>query len=390
MGMTRSDQSKTPTTTSSSSSTATRAFAPASALTSIVRAMEDEIHSRLEKQGLQKVLLPLGATLTDRHVPIFATPDLKSKSRIVVIFGEPSQDLGVIAGRIANGPGGIDQGSMVSVVRKLQAQDSSTTDPSSPGIVIANPGQLYWWPEGKRTLTVTASDAIPLPSLVHYGRVHMAELNNIPGNESRANHIRYVWDVVLQTMSNDDAKISIIAIGETCETVTGYLNDAKNWNRWAGRVSSMLLLGHVYPSDNLTNESFKEFLRTRAYIVSNEPLDTGLATPDGNPDECIPNLGCPCYSSSEPCYSELILIRALPSILDYMELVAKTPSFENPPVDVIVRPQEEEVEVEDEWGKIPDEEKPSISVVDQEQMLQQVKELELEEKRGGDSAHVSD
>ena len=79
--------------------------------------MEDEIHSRLEKQGLQKVLLPLGATLTDRHVPIFATPDLKSKSRIVVIFGEPSQDLGVIAGRIANGPGGIDQGSMVSVVR---------------------------------------------------------------------------------------------------------------------------------------------------------------------------------------------------------------------------------------------------------------------------------
>ncbi len=73
-----------------------------------------------------------------------------------------------------------------------------------------------------------------------------------------------------------------------------------------------------------------------------------------------------------------------------MELVAKTPSFENPPVDVIVRPQEEEVEVEDEWGKIPDEEKPSISVVDQEQMLQQVKELELEEKRGGDSAHVSD
>ncbi|UNI13760.1 hypothetical protein JDV02_000472 [Purpureocillium takamizusanense] len=351
------------------------------------QAMEDEIHARLESQGLQKVLLPLGATPVDRHVPIFTTTDLKTESRIVVIFGDPSQDLGVVAGRIANGPGGIDQGSMVSVGQKLKEQASSTTDSSPPGIVIANPGQLYWWPEGSRSITITASDAVPLPSLVHYGRMHVTELNSIPGSESRFKHVRYVWDEVLRTMSDDYAKISIIAIGETCETVMEYLNDAKNWDRWADRVSSMVLLGHVYPSDDLTNESFKKFLaeRTRAYITSDQPVDTGLATPDGNPNECIPSLGCPCYSSSEPCYSELILIRALPSILGYIELVAQSPDYKNPAVDVIERPQEEKIEVEDDWGKIPEEEKPSISVADQEQILQQVKDLEMEDERDGAS-----
>ena len=103
--------------------------------------MEDEIHSRLEKQGLQKVLLPLGATLTDRHVPIFATPDLKSKSRIVVIFGEPSQDLGVIAGRIANGPGGIDQGSMVSL-HQFEPCAGSNDDTRSGVVSAALPPDL--------------------------------------------------------------------------------------------------------------------------------------------------------------------------------------------------------------------------------------------------------
>ncbi|KAJ6446898.1 mitochondrial import receptor subunit or translocase domain-containing protein [Purpureocillium lavendulum] len=351
------------------------------------QAMEDEIHARLEKQGLQKVLLPLGATATEPHVPIFVSDGLESKSRIVLILGEPSQDLGVMAGRVANGPGGIDQGSMVSVVRKLQEHVSSATDPSPPGVIIANPGQLYWWPEGRRSLTVTASDSVPLPSLVHTGRRHVPELNDIPGNESRSSHIRYVWDKVLLAKSNPEAKISVIAIGETCETVTQYLDKPEHWSRWADRLSSMALLGNVYPSDDLTNNSLKDFLfkRTRAYITSGEPLDTGLATPAGNPEECIPNIGCPCFSSGEPCYSELILSRALPSILEYMDLVAETPDFANPPVDVIVRPHEEEVDVEDEWGKLPEEDKPSVSVVDQQQILEQVKKLEIEDRERSSS-----
>ena len=218
------------------------------------------IHERLENEGLQKVPLSLGSTTENPHVPIFVGPDLMIKSRLVVIFGEPAQDLGLLAGRVANGPGGINKGSMVSVVRALQMQASSDTDPSPPGIVLANTGQLYWWPEGKRSLTVTASTAIPLPSIVHYGRRHVPALNSVRGNEDPTTHVHYVFNEVLQRMTKTDAKVSVVAIGESCEIVTKFLDDEKNWTTWQGRLDSMLLLGSVYPDDGLENESFKFFL----------------------------------------------------------------------------------------------------------------------------------
>lgn len=218
------------------------------------------IHERLENEGLQKVTLPLSSTSEERHVPIFVSPSLMSKSRVVVIFGEPAQDLGLLAGRVANGPGGINKGSMVSVVRALQRQASSDIDTSPPGVVLANTGQLYWWPEGKRGVTVTASTAIPLPSMVHHGRRHVPALNNVPRNEDPAAHVRYVFNEVLQKITKEDAEVSVVAIGESCEIVTKFLDDEKNWMAWQGRLSSMLLLGSVYPDDELANESFKYFL----------------------------------------------------------------------------------------------------------------------------------
>ncbi|PNY22895.1 Arb2 domain-containing protein [Tolypocladium capitatum] len=327
------------------------------------QALEMVIHERLENEGLQKVTLPLGSTAEDRHVPIFVSPCLMFKSRVVVIFGEPTQDLGLLAGRVASGPGGIDKGSMVSVVRVLQTQASSDVDPSPPGIVLANTGQLYWWPEGKRGVTVSASTAIPLPSIVHHGRRHVPALNNVPGSEDPTAHVRHVFDEVLRKITQEAAKVSVVAIGESCEIVTKYLDDEKNWLVWQDRLSSLLLLGSVYPDDELTNESFKHFLakasRTRAYATSAEPLDAPLAPPTGNPDEGVPNLGCPCYSSAEPHHAEVILISALGPALGYLETVAMTPDFENPPIAVPERPEPEFTE--QDWGQVPEEEKPLVT-----------------------------
>ncbi|KAM4065552.1 putative arb2 domain-containing protein [Hirsutella rhossiliensis] len=328
------------------------------------QALERLVHERLEKQGLQKVALPLGSAPQDRHVPVFVSPDLMSRARVVVIFGEPSQDLGVLAGRVLSGPGGIDKGSMVSVVQALQAQASSGTDSSPPGVVLANTGQLYWWPEGKRGLTVTSSANIPLPSMVHLGRQHVPALNSIPQNEDPASHVNYVFREVIGGLAKQDAIISLVAIGGSCELVTKFLDNEVNWAAWGDRLSSMLLLGHVYPDDGLKTPAFKEFLtkRTRAYVTSNLPLDTALAPPTGNAHQGIPNLGCPCYSSSEPLYDEVILIRALESALRYAEDAATTSGFENPPVEIVVTDEPEEREFTDEdWAKVPEDQKPWVS-----------------------------
>ncbi|GAB0140747.1 hypothetical protein EsHS_00001360 [Epichloe bromicola] len=354
-------------------------------------ALAEIIHQRLEDEGLEKIRLPLGAGPRDPHVPIFASPDLASKTRIVVVFGEPTQHLGLLAGRVANGPGGINKGSMVSVVQELHSHISSVGDPSPPGIIIANPGQLYWWPEGFRTLTITDSAAIPLPSLVHTGRRYCEDLNSVPSNRTSEEHVSYVVDELLGEHVSESAKLSLVAIGQSCEVLTKFLDNARNSKRWLERVDAMLLLGTVYPTDTLQNDLFKDYLaevsfsngdylspstditwqRSRAYILSPEPINTPLAPPAGNLDECIPALGSPCYSSAEPFYTEMILVTALKPALQYLQDVATSPGYKNDGIVVADRPQREFND--EDWERLPDGEKPSVGVVNEDAMKAQLK-----------------
>lgn len=335
--------------------------------------MTEIIHQRLEDEGLEKIRLPLGSGPRDPHVPIFASPDLASKTRIVVVFGEPSQHLGLLAGRVANGPGGINKGSMVSVVQELHSHISSVGDPSPPGIIIANPGQLYWWPEGFRTLTITDSAAIPLSSLVHTGRRYCEDRNSVPGNRTPEEHVSYVVDKLLGEQVSESAKLSLVAIGQSCEVLTKFFDNARNSKRWLDRVDAMLLLGTVFPTDTLQNDLFKDYLaeRSRAYILSLAPINTPLAPPAGNPDECIPALGSPCYSSAEPSYTEMILVTALKPALQYLQDVATSPGYKNDGIVVAERPQREFNDEDWEW--LPDGEKPSVDVVNEDAMKAQLR-----------------
>ncbi|KJZ75208.1 hypothetical protein HIM_05402 [Hirsutella minnesotensis 3608] len=302
------------------------------------QALEREIHERLEARGLQKVRLPLGARPDEPHVPVLTSAGLGSKSHVVIVVGEPSQDLGVLALRVVNGPGGIDKGSA---------------------------GQLHWWPEGGRGLRVTASSDVALPSAVYYGRRHVSALNSIPSNENPARHVAHVFDTVVRDMTSPSARISVVAVGESCELMTKFLDDEANWAAWGPRLNCMVLLGNVYPDDGLENPALKQFLakashRARAYVVSDLPLGSPLAPPSGNPREGIPNLGCPCYASSEALYTEMILVRDLASVLEYVQQAALAPDFENPPIVVVERPEEPAL-TDDAWANVPEHELPSIS-----------------------------
>lgn len=236
-------------------------------------AMEAIIHKRLERQGLLKLRLPFGAWETEPHLPIFITPDLETRSRIVVIFGEPTHELGVLAGRVANGPGGIDEGSVIPVVRAVKLQKGSCSDDTSPGILLANMGRTCWWPEGQRAITVTANNAVPLPSLVHRGVQHVPNIHDIPGNSSAEEHVKYVFNEVLSRRAGNKAIVDIIATGESCEIVERYLDGEGAWNIWGNRISTLVLLSPVYDSEGLKNEKFKDFMvkvRRRYYPLLNE------------------------------------------------------------------------------------------------------------------------
>ncbi|KAG6113349.1 hypothetical protein E4U14_001748 [Claviceps sp. LM454 group G7] len=340
-------------------------------------AVRDIIHQRLQSEGLEKRQLPLGAEPHEPHVSIFASPNLSSKTRVVVIFGEPAHYFGTVAGRVTHGVGGIDKGSMVSVVRELHNHVSSKEDPSPPGIVIANPAESHWWPEGQRCLTVEDSAAIPLPSLVHIARRWCPDRDRVPGNRSAEEHVSYVFDELLRGELREDAKLSIVAVGQSCELLTTFLDDAENRNRWLGRLDGMILLGTVYPVETL-NDDLKSFLaeRSRAYILSSEPVNTPLAPPTGNPHAGIPALGSPCYSSAELLYTEKILISALQPALQYLQEIATTSGYQNPEIIVAERPEPSDDDLrndEETWDAIPEQEKPAVGVVDAASMQAQVK-----------------
>ncbi|KAG6065892.1 hypothetical protein E4U32_006805 [Claviceps aff. humidiphila group G2b] len=340
-------------------------------------AVRDIIHQRLQSEGLEKRQLPLGAEPHEPHVSIFASPNLSSKTRVVVIFGETSHYLGTVAGRVTHGVGGIDKGSMVSVVRELHKHVSSKEDPSPPGIVIANPAESHWWPEGQRCLTVEDSAAIPLPSLVHIARRWCPDRDRVPGNRSAAEHVSYVFDELLRGELREDAKLSIVAVGQSCELLTTFLDDAENRNRWLGRLDGMILLGTVYPVETL-NDDLKSFLaeRSRAYILSSEPVNTPLAPPTGNPHVGIPALGSPCYSSAELLYTEKIFISALQPALQYLQEIATTSGYQNPEIIVAERPEPSDDDPrndEETWDAIPEQEKPDVGVIDAASIQAQVK-----------------
>ncbi|KAL6866790.1 Arb2 domain-containing protein [Trichoderma novae-zelandiae] len=337
-------------------------------------AMESIVHERLEREGMQKVLLPQATPATEPHTPIFITPNLETKTRIVVIFGEPTRELGLVAGRVANGAGGINEGSMVSVVRALGSQRSSPDDASPPGIVLANMGQTYWWPEGKRAITVSASAALPLPSLLHKGVREVPSLNRIPGNENPTEHVKHIFDEVLGSMAGEKAVLDVVAVGEACEIVERFLDGREAWEVWGKRIGSLILLGPVFEAEGLTNGQFREFLakRARGYLLCGEPPGIPLAPPEGNSELSILPMGFPCVSSSEPSYTETILTQARSHILSHLQDVAMNPGYENPIVTAAdcLRP----APTEQDWKELPEGDKPLVSKVDPAEWKKELKQ----------------
>ncbi|KAF4337834.1 hypothetical protein FBEOM_8323 [Fusarium beomiforme] len=333
-------------------------------------ALEDIVHERLEKEGLKKYhLMPEN----ERQSPVFLTPSIAKTTRIVIVLGEDTKDLGWIAGRVANGPGGIAQGTMISVVQAIAKQTASPNDPESPGVILANMGQRFWWPEEKRAITIESAADIPLPSIVHSGYQFIHELNEIPGSETPLAHMTTVFNKVLEV--NQNAKVDIISVGSTCEVVLQFFENEKHWAQWGNRLGGMLLMGTVCATDWLANAEFKDFLaqRTRGYLISEEPLNTPLAMPEGNPSLLIEPLGCPCFSSGEREYTETILIKALEPALAYLQETALTHNFINPDMAVAGR---RAADITDEkWSEMPEESKPEVTAIDPSVMKEQIRQM---------------
>ncbi|RYP11306.1 hypothetical protein DL764_000124 [Monosporascus ibericus] len=330
------------------------------------QALEEEIHKRLTNLGLKKIPIPLGTptttddgtttTTTAPNIPIFVSADIAQKSRVVLIFGESSQDLGVLAHRVIGGAGGVNKGSMVSIVTSLQQQRSSPTDAATPGIILANTGQLLWCPSAGRALTRHAFDAAPMKSAVHEGQLVDEDRNRVPGNRSVAEHVGYVFESVVPAFVDPrkEAPIDVVAVGDAAEAVEKYLDGEAVWARWGNRFSCFANVGGYYPMWELKCEGFKQFLRdkARSYLPSLEPLNTVLSGPDGNPHTTtFTTLGSPVFSGGTAHFIELLLVEGGSAVLDFLQEVALSSSdYRNPEFHVVYRDLRADDQEDEDWS----------------------------------------
>lgn len=168
-------------------------------------------------------------------------------------MGDSSKALGIIDERIIDGKGGIEKGTVIPLIKGLCASNAMPT-----AVIVANPGQLYWWPAGRKPITANASNELRLPSLLHFGRSYHPEINDIPGHRSPEEHLQSVMADVVARMIPGLKRLSVISQGSGCDATLKYFD--ANWQTWSSTLSTIVCCGPTMSASCFTSEPFKEFL----------------------------------------------------------------------------------------------------------------------------------
>lgn len=174
-----------------------------------------------------------------------------------MIVPEPKNELGVLAKRVISGKGGINTGSLVSVWNDIRNKYPDT------GLVIANPGSLWWDHKSKRGVTVPELESLPMKSAAHLGLEDPVywEEHVIPRNRLSEDHIKCVFQDVLLNCDfvNPEAGIDVIAIATATSKMHMALNI--NWDEWKHRVKSYFSVCGFESFAQIAHPEFAAWLR---------------------------------------------------------------------------------------------------------------------------------
>lgn len=175
--------------------------------------------------------LPIDAAPDEPNVPILVSSNLSTATRVIVIFGEPGQDLGIWAYRTV-GQQAIGTGSAVSLAKAVLSGNNmagETTDsaenPRDTALIFANTGQLIWHCGTATAMTMPTWLALPRKSAVH-PPLQMTYRNHIPQSQNWQEHVECVFEQVLAARGRflrEDAKIDIIGLAEGGAGAVSYL-----------------------------------------------------------------------------------------------------------------------------------------------------------------------
>ena len=196
--------------------------------------------------------LPMGTPANENHVPILTSANLSTAKRVIVYVGESAQDLGIFAYRLI-GSDTIASGSAIQFVENVYSVAHDDT-----AIVIANLGQLIWYRRGKQAMSQQTWHAIPRETAVSQPMRVDSVKNRIPKNRNLAEHVACVFEQVVDKMTNKDAKIQIIGLGDGALELVEFIQH--DWPRWKGRVAAIAVgASHVWKTAEITDGDFGRF-----------------------------------------------------------------------------------------------------------------------------------
>lgn len=250
------------------------------------------------------------------------------------------QDLGIWAYRILSREGGIDQGSAVGLVKKLQTWEVSQHIPpgdgvpltysqsdKTPGVIVLNPGQLLYSPElNKSTSQATwlarpretaLADSIRINNLHNKVSGRCAAVLCAPaapvcvgltisGHTSPAEHISTFFQHILPRITQPDAHLYLVGIGGEAEPMLACLDRNE---RICKQLQAIALMQPSHPQ--LQSEALIKFMKVncKSYIIqSQESTD---------PDPYADEVSCPTFSAGPVDVVENIWPQVMEEVLPW-------------------------------------------------------------------------
>ncbi|KAK5164356.1 uncharacterized protein LTR77_010052 [Saxophila tyrrhenica] len=296
-------------------------------------AVREIIKGELSKFGVRELFLAGGGgdevlggvQPKDKHMVVMTSDVevLKEKNDVIVIVGELNQDMGVWAWRSCMREGGINGGSVVGMMKKLQALDMNkpesgvhpvlSSPPVSPvdgvfdfgpaaaamleaskaqkmpGIIILNPGQLHYSHKEGKCMSWPAWSARKRASAIAKGFVIDEEYNRVPGHSHPEEHIATMFEKVIPQLIRKDAKLYVLGVTDGAERFIKWAGAALEANPDSGIANQVHAMAFTEPTHNPGEVQVSLRVRMlhagRAWVRSTVPLGTYINSPGATAED---------------------------------------------------------------------------------------------------------
>ncbi|CAG8948640.1 unnamed protein product [Penicillium salamii] len=269
--------------------------------------------------GMNMWYLPMDKVRPDPEAPIFVSTNIHGAERVVILFGNLVEDLGVFSYRDI-----CDDGIEFGSVLKLATWALSSAEQNT-ALILANPGSQVWQNSLNEAVNMESFSARPRVSAAARSRA-IALRNAVKVNDSLLIHTKYIFERLLYAKMKIGSKVDVIGLSEGGYAAVMYLK--QNWSFWRPHMSTIALAN---PEQNVTvdfdvsdygnPESFLSFLknRGRGFVLSSKEVavrEVGLGTHGVN-----------CFSGGDDYRISRLVSRSISHIISWQNIMYLIPTM---------------------------------------------------------------